>query len=112
MLLECGIVLVGLPNLKNANLQGATKRFRNGSVLLLITDRNKRSDIFWFSLIQEIAHIYYNEFYSNQEDHEDYERKEDRADKFIVVGRLQSDKHIGYSQLNDLKINYEFKFSD
>lgn len=149
MLLECGIVLVGLPNLKNANLQGATKRFRNGSVLLLITDRNKRSDIFWFSLIHEIAHIYYNEFYSNQEDHEDYERKEDRADKFaenflipadkyndflidkdlgreavlkfaeeieihpsIVVGRLQSDEHIGYSQLNDLKINYEFKFSD
>lgn len=48
ILLECGVVLVGLPALANANLNGATKKFGNGSVLLLLTDRNKASDIFGF----------------------------------------------------------------
>lgn len=81
-LLECGIVLVGLPNLKNAGLQGATKRFKNGSVLLLITDRNKASDIFWFSLIHEIGHIYNNDFYSDYEDEELYKKNEFEADRF------------------------------
>jgi len=143
MLLECGIVLIGLPNLKNANLNGATKKFKNGSILLLITDKNKSSDIFWFSLIHELGHIYFNDFYSNFENKEEYLRKEERANKFaanffipkdiyadfisdgdysrksiqkfsermgidpsIVVGRLQKEKYIEYSRLNNLKINY------
>lgn len=29
-LLECGVILVALPNLKNAYLNGATKKFKNG----------------------------------------------------------------------------------
>ena len=44
-LLECGVILCGMPKLQNASLNGATKKFQNGSVLLLITDRNKSSDI-------------------------------------------------------------------
>ncbi|GMA08935.1 hypothetical protein GCM10025886_20860 [Tetragenococcus halophilus subsp. flandriensis] len=146
LLLQCGIVLVGLPNLKNARLQGATKKFKNGSVLLLITDRNKRSDIFWFSLIHELGHIYYEEFYSNYEDHDSYNEKEKRADQFaldffipseyyndfinagdfskdaimsfskelnlhpsILVGRMQKDKYIKFSEFNYLKENYGFQ---
>ncbi|MDE8687932.1 addiction module antidote protein, HigA family, partial [Streptococcus gordonii] len=37
ILLDCGVVLVALPALPNANLNGATKKFRNGSALLLLT---------------------------------------------------------------------------
>ena len=55
ILIDCGVVLVGLPALPNANLNGATKKFSNGSALLLLTDRNKASDIFWFSLFHEIG---------------------------------------------------------
>lgn len=94
-LLECGIVLVGLPKLKNANLNGATKKFKNGSVLLLITDRNKRSDIFWFSLIHELGHIYHNDFYSDYEDIDLYNEKEDQADtfaqEFFIPNNLYTD---------------------
>ncbi|GAQ01576.1 HigA family addiction module antidote protein [Companilactobacillus farciminis] len=82
ILLECGIVLVALPMLKNASLNGATKKFKNGSVMLLITDRNKKSDIFWFTLIHELGHIYCEDFYSNYSDSEAYRTKEERADKF------------------------------
>ncbi|GAB2025139.1 hypothetical protein OfM1_12100 [Lactovum odontotermitis] len=64
-LLECGIILLGLPALKNTNLNGATKKFRNGSILLLMTDRNKGADVFWFSLFHELGHIIENDFYSD-----------------------------------------------
>ncbi|APX71724.1 HigA family addiction module antitoxin [Companilactobacillus allii] len=84
ILLECGIVLVGLPKLTNANLNGATKKFKNGSVLLLITDRNKRSDIFWFSLIHELGHIYNDDFYSDYKDDNSYKLKEETADRFAL----------------------------
>lgn len=82
LLLECGVVLVALPNLKNASINGATKKFKNGSVMLLITDRNKNADIFWFSLIHEISHILDSDFYSSYEDQNEYKEKESKADKF------------------------------
>ncbi len=81
-LLACGIILVGLPALKNASLNGATRRFKNGSILLLLTDRNKRSDIFWFSLFHELGHIIHGDFHSDIEDKEAYRAKEDKADIF------------------------------
>lgn len=82
ILLDCGVVLVGLPALPNANLNGATKKFGNGSAMLLLTDRNKASDIFWFSLFHEIGHILENEFSSDDENSEAYRRSEERADQF------------------------------
>lgn len=142
-LLECGICLVGLPKLKNANLNGATKRFKNGSVLLLLTDKNKSSDIFWFSFFHELGHILHNDFYSDYDDRDAYEEKEQKADQFaqefliptneyeqfvaeksfdkssiirfaheigihpsIVLGRLQKEGFVEYSQYQELKISY------
>lgn len=84
ILLACGIVLVALPHLPGAGLNGATKKFRNGSVLLMITDRNKNSDTFWFSLIHELGHIYGEDFYSNYNDQEEYTAKEKKADQFAA----------------------------
>ena len=82
ILLDCGVVLVGLPALPNANLNGATKKFSNGSALLLLTDRNKVSDIFWFSLFHEIGHILGNDFSSDEGNSETYLRSEEQADQF------------------------------
>ena len=93
ILLDCGIVLVGLPKLKNSGLQGATKKFKNGSVMLLITDRNKKADIFWFSLMHEIAHILYNDFYTDREDEDSYKLKEDRADKWASEFFIKEDAY-------------------
>lgn len=81
ILLECGVVLIALPHLQNSNLHGAVKKFNNGSVLLLITDRNKAADIFWFSLMHEIFHIINGDFYTNIENKEEYLIKERRADE-------------------------------
>ena len=82
ILLDCGVVLVGLPALPNADLNGATKKFGNGSAMLLLTDRNKASDIFWFSLFHEIGHILENDFSSDDGNSESYRRSEEEADQF------------------------------
>ena len=82
ILLDCGVALVGLPALPNTNLNGATKKFSNGSALLLLTDRNKASDIFWFSLFHEIGHILENDFSSDEGNSESYLRSEEQADQF------------------------------
>jgi len=74
-------------------LNGATKRFKNGSVLLMVTDRNQNADVFWFSLIHELGHIYNEDFYSDFEDEEDYQQKEKRADefasRFLALGKME-----------------------
>ena len=148
LLLTCGIVLEALPNLPGARLNGATKKFKNGSVLLLITDKNKYADIFWFSLVHELGHIYYEDFYSGYKDKNQYQEKERKADQFatdffisqkeyksyvsegiftsrtiktfakktkvsagIVVGRLQSDGLINFSQFNKLRDKYEISLN-
>lgn len=81
ILLECGIVLVALPNLPNASINGAVKKFRNGSIMLLISDKNKGADIFWFSIMHEIAHILNGDFSSDLADKDLYEKKELKADE-------------------------------
>lgn len=93
ILLECGIVLVGLPSLKNSMLNGATKKFNNGSVLILITDRNKGADIFWFSLIHEIYHVLNNDFYTDIDDMGKYKFQEEKADKFARDFFIADDKY-------------------
>lgn len=81
ILLECGIILVTLPYFKGSNLNGAVYKFNNGSVLLLITDKQKRLDIFWFTLLHEIGHIINKDFNSNL-DKNKYDYNENKADKF------------------------------
>jgi len=94
LLLTCGIVLVSLPHLPGAQLNGATKKFKNGSVLLMVTDQNHNVDVFWFSLIHELGHIYDEDFYSDFEDEENYQQKEKRADefasRFLTSGKFEA----------------------
>lgn len=91
LLFECGIVLIGLPGLKNANINGATKKFRNGSVLLLVSDKGKDLDKFWFSFIHELAHIINNDINYSYELSE-YEERESYADKYARDFYIPEDK--------------------
>lgn len=97
LLIECGIVLEVLPMLKGARLNGATKKFKNGSVLLLVTDKNKYADVFWFTLIHELGHIYYEDFYSDYDNNDEYLRKEAKADEFaseFFIPKVQFDEFV------------------
>lgn len=110
LLLECGIVLVALPKLTNANLNGATKKFKSGSVLLLITDKDKRADIFWFSLLHELGHIYYEDFTSSNSK-EEYEEKEQRADEFARDFFIPADAYKKFIEDNSFNRTQIMEFS-
>lgn len=112
ILFECGVVLVALPNLKNASINGATKKFKNGSVLLLISDKNKYADIFWFSIIHEISHILDSDFYSNYKDKEDYLKKENKANKFARDFYIKDEVYKKFIEKKDFSKRTIISFSD
>jgi len=112
MLLECGIILVALPNLRNASINGATKKFKNGSVMLLITDKNKNSDIFWFSIIHEISHILDSDFYSNYKDEDSYKEKELKANKFAGNFFIDEDLYKDFVEKEDYTKDAIVQFSE
>ena len=112
ILLDCGIVLVGLPALPNANLNGATKKFSNGSALLLLTDRNKASDIFWFSLFHEIGHILQNDFSSDDGNSESYRRSEEEADQFAKDFLIRPEDYQAFVEKGNFAKSDILRFSE
>ncbi|MBI0121307.1 HigA family addiction module antidote protein [Lactobacillus sp. M0398] len=111
-LLDCGIVLEAFPNLPGARLNGAIKKFKNGSILLLITDKNKYSDIFWFSFVHELGHIYHEDFYSNYKDMEKYNLKEKQADKFAENFFIPKNKYHKFLQKKTFNVDSIKNFSE
>lgn len=95
VLAECGVALVALPYLKNSGINGAVKWLNNDKVLLLINDRKKTADLFWFALFHELKHILQKRkkmvyiSYVNKEDYRltlgaDDEESEKEANQFAA----------------------------
>lgn len=82
---DCGVYLVVEKPLSHTPVFGAVKKYTNGKVLLLMTLRYYRTDIFWFTLFHELYHV----LSLKARDHFilDYERnnnEEELAEKFAV----------------------------
>lgn len=54
---DCGISFVLLPYLTKSNIYGVTKWFSKENVMLAISNRGGKADLFWFTLFHEISHI-------------------------------------------------------
>ena len=57
ILTQCGISFVLLPYLSKSNIYGATKWFSKDNVMLAISNRGEKADLFWFTLFHEISHV-------------------------------------------------------
>ena len=57
ILKDCGISFVLLPYLTKSNIYGATKWFSKDNVMLAISNRGEKADLFWFTLFHEISHV-------------------------------------------------------
>lgn len=57
---SCGVALVALPYLKDSGINGAVRWISDERIMLLVNDRRKSADIFWFSLFHEFGHILQN----------------------------------------------------
>lgn len=54
---DCGISFVLLPYLSKSNIYGSTKWFSKDNVMLAISNRGEKADLFWFTLFHEISHV-------------------------------------------------------
>lgn len=144
---SCGIAFNVVDHFKGAPVQGFIKESQN-KVILCLTNRRKRADVFWFTLFHEIGHLVNGDFknrfvdfeladnetekqadeYARDllipvEEYKKFVQKNDNFTKkiicnfaekigvmpFIVVGRLQNDHIIDWSEHTDLIINYSNK---
>lgn len=84
---EAGVILIVLPNLRNSGINGASKKV-GGKVMLMVNDRGKYEDTFWFTLFHEIGHIHNGDLgvsFNND--------KEDEADLFAQRKLIPQDKY-------------------
>lgn len=54
---KCGISFVLLPYISKSNIYGATKWFSKNNVMLAVSNRGEKIDLFWFTLFHEISHV-------------------------------------------------------
>lgn len=138
---KCGIVLVIIPHLKKIYVDGVSKWLSKDKALIILSNRGKKIDKFWFNFFHEIAHLLNHNkkdlFINAEETHEleiekeanNYARdilisKEEfkniknltltkenilklsknlQIHPSIIVGRVQYEGLIKYSELNSLK---------
>ena len=101
--LECGISFVILPYLSNSNIYGVTKWLNKNNVMVAISNKSERADIFWFTLFHEISHVlmeHHREFLINVDGFED-----DKADKMANELLINSNKWNEFILNNDFSVN-------
>ena len=54
---ECGISFVLLPYLSKSNIYGVTKWLSRDNVVLSVSNRGEKADVFWFTICHELAHV-------------------------------------------------------
>ena len=80
---ECGIAFQVVKNFRGAPVQGFIKELNNNRIILCVTIRRQRADIFWFTLFHEIAHILNNDYSARFVDFTSaFDEMEARADTF------------------------------
>lgn len=93
---SCGIAFVIIPAFEGAPLQGFIKTNQDGKTTIGMTFRQKRADIFWFTLFHEIGHFINGDSKQKFIDFESVENtRETKADNFAQKMLLDSS---AYSQ--------------
>ena len=54
---NAGVSFTYLPYLKSSNIYGVTKWLANDEVMLALSNRGEKADVFWFTLFHEINHV-------------------------------------------------------
>ena len=53
----CGVAFVYLPYMKNLELYGAAKWLSPEKAMIVVSNRRKQADVFWFTLLHEAGHL-------------------------------------------------------
>lgn len=91
---RCGIAFQVVKNFRGAPVQGFIKKTIENKLILCLTIRRQRADVFWFTLFHEIAHILNNDFQTRFVDFESvYNSAEEKADDFARNTLIPPEKY-------------------
>lgn len=100
ILVDCGVVLILLPNIKNSGIHGAVKWLNSDKVMLAINTCDVYADIFWFSFFHELCHVFQHKisktFIAAKENTEIESvdmKLEEEADLFAVRSLISKDEY-------------------
>ncbi|EGQ7853135.1 HigA family addiction module antitoxin [Vibrio vulnificus] len=86
LLADCGVALVIIPHYPKTYVTGATFWYGKNKPVIMMSMRGSWGDIFWFSLMHELAHILLHDkritFIEGGSISEDYKVQEEEADTF------------------------------
>lgn len=105
ILSDCGISFVLLPYLTKSNIYGVTKWFSKDDVMLAISNRGGRADLFWFTLFHEISHVlmeHRRKALVNIEGKEDEEA--DKMAENMLIPKKEWDKFINENKFDKKSI--------
>lgn len=105
ILSDCGISFVLLPYLTKSNIYGVTKWFSKDDVMLAISNRGGRADLFWFTLFHEISHVlmeHRRKALVNLEGKEDEEA--DKMAENMLIPKKEWDKFINENKFDKKSI--------
>ena len=111
LLRDCGIAFVLLPHLKNSGINGAVTKINKNKIMLLLSDRNKYADIFWFSLFHELGHIINGDFKVSMVDG-DRDECESKADEFAKNRLIDQDEFKKFIKQGDFSKEAILNFSN
>ena len=94
---SCGIAFVIIPAFEGAPVQGFIKTNQDGKTTIGMTFRQKRADIFWFTLFHEIGHFINGDSKQKFIDFESVENtRETKADNFAQKMLLNSSAYSAF----------------
>ena len=97
ILRPAGVILVAAPAMPGSGLQGSSLMMEERRVIILITDRRKRVDTFYFTLFHELAHILRGEFENVESG------AEDRADALATGLLFPGDEYEKFKEKGSFK---------
>ena len=102
----CGISFVLAPSFKGAPVQGFIKTNPDGKTIISLTFRQKRADVFWFTIFHEIAHFINGDSKQKFLDFESVENdKEIKADYFAQNALIDKNSYEDFIKSNNFSLN-------
>ena len=105
---ECGIALVVVEALPRTYICGATI-WRNNKVILALSVRYKRADIFWFTFFHELAHLI---SHADKEFHISYENEEQEDEANILASNYLIPNEFYRKFINEYEYNCQEEIVD
>lgn len=110
---SCGIAFVIIPAFERAPVQGFIKTNQDGKTTIGMTFRQKRADIFWFTLFHEIGHFINGDSKQKFIDFESVENtRETKADNFAQKMLLDSSAYSEFVNKKNFSLKRIISFAE